>query len=234
MKQELAEDKNIPVRINPRSIVDVDLERGEEGSRFRREEKQRLDSKLREMGLVPADSRSMVENGRYSKDFVTELRTAKRYSSEKLRGTPLIETSYETINEGLGEISALNRRIEKEIKYEVMGIQKSPLRKIQYGIVSLFRGKRDERAEDILRVQQENISGILSDLKGASKKIDQYIHTLTVDVPIRTATTRNDAGIIAFVLKNLASVNRFYRNRQLLLRLPQYCPPSEIDPDLFR
>lgn len=31
---------------------------------------------------------------------------------------------------------------------------------------------------------------------GASKKIDQYIHTLTVDVPIRTATTRNDAGII--------------------------------------
>ena len=42
---------------------------------------------------------------------------------------------------------------------------------------------------------------------GASKKFDQFAHTLSVDVPIRIASTRNDAGIIGAAMAAASTAN---------------------------
>ena len=68
-----------------------------------------------------------------------------------------------------------NKKIEKDIKFQLMGIQDKPLMKIGYSIKGLLKGKSNENAEDLIRNQMQRVNKISEDLGRASLCIDNKI-----------------------------------------------------------
>jgi len=133
-----------------------------------------LDLTLREKGLLPKRKEANIQ--KYSKDFVGELRRARDFQNRILHKRSDGENNFNAIQKQLSNITIGNKKIENQVKYEVMGIQNSPLKKAAYKAMQLYRTRirkmPQESAEDLISDQINCVGKVINDLSAASDCMD--------------------------------------------------------------
>lgn len=148
------------------------------GNRPESSEIERLDSELKERGLLPV-SKSEEKSG---KQLVETLRRARDFERRVLYKQDSKESGLFLVQKKLGDISTRNKQIENQISIEILGIQDSPLKKLNYVAKQFYqtkiRGQPQQRAEDIISAQLNVIGEVANVLKTGSECIDGKLQRL--------------------------------------------------------
>ena len=137
-----------------------------------------LDLELVRGGFLMIKSTQSIQTE--SRDIVTKLRMAKRAERRILVGyREKGEPTYIGIIKSIEDISKRNKKIEEQVKFEILGIKDKPLSKFRYSLIQLYRtkikGEKEERAEDLIRRQLDAISEIRGDLNKASDNLNRKV-----------------------------------------------------------
>lgn len=108
-------------------------------------------------------------NGR---DLIRKIRETKSDDMWKRKDA---ELDYQSLMNNLDQIYLGNRKIEHQVRMELLGIDSSPVKKAGYWVVQGYKrlsGKPQERAQDIIGNQIERVDTAAQGILVASKVID--------------------------------------------------------------
>jgi len=114
-------------------------------------------------------------------NLVLALRQSRKNSRNLMYGNNNLTIDYPSIKCQIETIGDRNQSIERQVKFELMGIDKSPIRKLVYNLgrfVNDYRGKDEEPAESLIKKQTNAIDSVIKDLNILSKRIDGRIKNL--------------------------------------------------------
>ena len=132
-----------------------------------------LDARLEESGLIPA-KRSQDLSKSKGDDLVSRLRNAKKSHAPKIRRIEYPED----LGKKVEEIRIGNRQIEYSVKLELMGIDKSPVKKMTYSLIQLGKyliRSPPERAEDLMESQLERVEAVAEGLEKAGQSFEKRV-----------------------------------------------------------
>jgi len=137
------------------------------------DKKEDLDLVLRKEGLLSSSAEPVKP---YTKDFMLELRRSREFEKQYLHGKGDNVKGFASIESQIEGISDSNKRIENQLKYEIMGIQDSPISKIAYRVHRLYheklKGRPFQTADSLIRDQIGRVGNIISDLSGANRRVE--------------------------------------------------------------